>query len=90
MHCQKPSCDAEVRVVLHDVPQDGLVADLDHRLGPHVGLLGEPRPEAARQNHRLHGRDSLTVGGLAVTTGRQRASRAGHAARKSLTIGRGG
>ena len=47
--------DAVVGVVLHDVPEDWAFADLDHRLRSDVGLLCEPRAEAARQDHGLHG-----------------------------------
>jgi hypothetical protein len=41
-------------VGLHDVPEDRLPTDLDHRLGPDLGLLGQARAEAARQNQSLH------------------------------------
>jgi hypothetical protein len=34
-------------VVLHDVPEDRAAADLDHRLGLELGLLAQPRAEAA-------------------------------------------
>src|ERR1043166_960363 len=39
---------------LHDVPQDRVLADLDHRLRPHLRLFGQPGPEAPRQDDRLH------------------------------------
>ena len=41
-------------VDLHDVPQDRLAADLDHRLGSHIGLLGQPRSQAAGQQYCAH------------------------------------
>src|SRR4051794_9156941 len=41
-------------VDLHDVPEDRLAADLDHRLRPQRRLLAEPRAEAAGEDHRLH------------------------------------
>jgi hypothetical protein len=43
-------------VDLHDVPQDGLAADLDHRLRLEVGLLRDPGTETACQDN---GFDSL-------------------------------
>jgi hypothetical protein len=42
------------RVDLHDVPEDRLVADLDHRLRAHAGLLAHARAEAAGEDHGLH------------------------------------
>src|SRR5690606_34528422 len=39
---------------LHDVPQDGPAADLDHRLRLDRRLLGQPRAEPACQYHCLH------------------------------------
>jgi len=39
----------------HDVPEDRLARDLDHRLGPTLGLLAEPRPLAAAQDHHRVG-----------------------------------
>ena len=41
---------------LHDVPQNGLSADLDHRLGSELGLLAHPSAETAGEQHRLHSR----------------------------------
>ena len=40
--------------MLHDVPEDRLAADLDHRLGLHVRLFGEPRAQSAGKNHNFH------------------------------------
>ena len=46
--------EPEVAVVLHDVPEDRVAADLDHRLGPELGLLGEPGAQPAGQDAHLH------------------------------------
>ena len=43
--------EAVPRVVLHDVPEDRPAADLDERLRPHLGLLGQARARAAAQDH---------------------------------------
>ena len=43
------------RVDLHDVPQDRLAADLDHRLGADRGFFTEACAEAAGQDHGFHG-----------------------------------
>ena len=34
-------------------------ADLNHRLRPHLGLLGKPRSEATGKNHSLHQSHSI-------------------------------
>ena len=47
--------DAVRRVDLHDVPEDRLAADLDHRLRLQIALLGDPRAEPAGENDDLHG-----------------------------------
>src|SRR5690606_2222993 len=47
--------EAEVLVVAHDVPQDRLAADLDHRLRLLDRPLGEPGPEPAGEDAYLHG-----------------------------------
>ena len=44
-----------VGVVHRDVPQDRAPADLDHRLGPHLGLLDEAGPDAAGEDRDLRG-----------------------------------
>src|SRR5581483_1086486 len=46
---------AVARIDLHDVPQDRLAADLDHRLWPQIALFGNPRAKAAGQNDGFHG-----------------------------------
>ena len=51
-------------VHLHDVPEDGTSADLDHRLRPEFGLLAESRSQAAAQNHHFHGCSSFAHGCL--------------------------
>src|SRR3954468_2762643 len=43
-----------MRVVAHDVPQDRKAADLDHGLRDQRRFLGQSRPAAAREYHRLH------------------------------------
>ena len=48
--------EAMVLVVLHDVPEDRLAADLHHWLRPERRLLGEPCAESTRENHDLHRR----------------------------------
>ena len=52
--------EAVPRVVLHDVPEDRPAADLDERLRPHLGLLGQARARAAAQNHDRHCAASAT------------------------------
>ena len=47
--------DAVRGIDLHDVPQNGLPADLDHRLGTHRAFFADAGAEAARKNDRLHG-----------------------------------
>ena len=47
--------DAVRRVDLHDVPEDRLAADLDHRLRLQIALFGDPRAEPAGENDGLHG-----------------------------------
>ena len=43
-----------LRVDLHDVPQDRLAADFDHRLGTNIGFLGKPSSQATRQQYCAH------------------------------------
>ena len=43
-----------LRVDLHDVPQDRLAADLDHRLGTHIGFFGKTGSQTTSQQNRLH------------------------------------
>ena len=45
---------AEAGVFLHDMPQDRLAADLDHRLGLELGFLRDAGAEAARKQYYLH------------------------------------
>ena len=42
------------RVVPHDMPKNRVTADVDHRLGNHIGLFGEARAEPACENRDLH------------------------------------
>ena len=46
--------EAVVGVDLHDVPEDRPPADLDHRLGPELGLLSQPGSDATAQDHDFH------------------------------------
>ena len=41
-------------VVLHDVPEDRPPADLDHRLRPELGLLGQPGALTPGEDHNFH------------------------------------
>src|SRR5713226_1785609 len=41
-------------VVLHDVPDDRVTTDLDHRLGPDLRLFGKTRSEPAGEDYDLH------------------------------------
>ena len=44
----------EVGVVLHHVPENRPVADVDHRLGDDLGVLLETHPQAAAEEYDLH------------------------------------
>ena len=46
--------DSEVPVDLHDVPQDRMVSNLDHRLGPVACFLAEPASQPASKNDGFH------------------------------------
>ena len=37
---------AVVRVVLHDMPEERAVPNVDHRFGDMLGVVSEPHPEA--------------------------------------------
>src|SRR6185369_16067890 len=55
-----PAADHEVvcpvsRIQLHDVPQDRPAADLDHRLGFEITLLGNASAKSAGEDDDLHG-----------------------------------
>ena len=43
-------------VVLHHVPQNGLVADRDHRLGDALGVLANARAQSAAKQDDFHER----------------------------------
>ena len=45
--------EAELRINLHDVPNDRAPTDLDHRLGPNFRLLGKAASQTAREDHHL-------------------------------------
>ena len=55
--------EAVMCVVAHDVPEDRLAADLDHRLRNEPGLLGDARSETAGEDDGLHGRRRSRPGG---------------------------
>lgn len=41
-------------VSLHDMPQDGLPSDFNHRFGYQIGGFAQTRAEATGKNHRFH------------------------------------
>ena len=45
---------SKVGIILHDMPQNGLIADLDHGFRLKVTLLADAGAQAARQNNNLH------------------------------------
>src|SRR5437867_1210643 len=47
---------AEVRIVLHEMPDDRSVADVDHRLWHRFRVLPESRAKASAEQHDLHRR----------------------------------
>ncbi len=46
--------NAVMAVSLHDVPQDGLPSDFNHRFGDQIGRFAQTRTEATGKNHRFH------------------------------------
>ena len=46
--------DTVVAVSFHDMPQDGHVADFDHRLGLVDAFFADTRAKAASQNYYFH------------------------------------
>lgn len=62
--------DTVTGVDLHDVSEDGLTADLNHRLGPKVGLFADASPETTDKNDCFH-RYSLHGCGLVTAQTRQ-------------------
>jgi len=52
-------------ILLHDVPENWLAADLDHWLGLEVRLFTDARAEATRQNNCLHRLPSRSSPGCA-------------------------
>ncbi|MNT00499.1 hypothetical protein D3C72_1349330 [compost metagenome] len=52
-------------ILLHDVPENWLAADLDHWLGLEVRLFTDARAEATRQNNCLHRLPSCSSPGCA-------------------------
>src|SRR5690606_31231282 len=53
-HAELP--EVEVRVVLHDVPDDRHPSDLDHCLWSYLGLFDQPCAVPAGENDDLHAR----------------------------------
>ena len=51
----------EVRVVLHQVPEDRTLADLDERLGDLVRVVPQAHPHAAAEQHDLHWDPSMST-----------------------------
>jgi hypothetical protein len=54
---------AEVRVVAHDMPQDGPISDRDHRLRDRLGHLAEAQTLPPAEQHDLHGTTPRAVDG---------------------------
>jgi hypothetical protein len=42
------------RIYLHDMPEYGLTADFNHRLGTEIALLTDPRTHAPCKNYGYH------------------------------------
>src|SRR3989304_9046988 len=53
-------CEAVDSVIHHDVPEDGVVSHLHHRLWLQLGLLGEPGAPASPQYPHFHSQAPLT------------------------------
>ncbi len=54
----------EVRVVLHDVPENRPTTDHHHRLGAILGLLAQTRSKATSEKNCFHGTDATEIGGV--------------------------
>jgi hypothetical protein len=67
------------RVELHDVPEDGLAADLDHRLRLQIALFGYPSAQPPGENDDLHG----PCAGLGIDK-RRRTPRRRHALKRTI------
>lgn len=46
--------DTVMAVSLHDMPQDGLPSDFNHRFGDQIGRFAQTCTEATSKNHRFH------------------------------------
>ena len=53
--------DAVGGVAFHDMPEDRLAADLDHGLGPEVGLFGNAGAETTGENNSFHFRCGWSI-----------------------------
>src|SRR6185436_20751898 len=58
--------DAVAREDLHDVPQDRVAADLDHRLGPQMRFLADASAESPREYDGFHGDYGRIAAGAAA------------------------
>ena len=56
--------DIEVRIVLHDVPEDRLATDGHHRLGAVLGLFTQTRAKATGEKNCFHSTDATEIGGV--------------------------
>ena len=61
--------EAVVGVDLHDVPEHRPVADLDHRLGPVLGLFAHARAQPAAQQHDAGGAPLTVEGHVSLVIG---------------------
>src|SRR5690606_28156150 len=60
----------EVRVVLHQVPDDRTRADVDHRLRNRLGKLAQASAEPAAEQHHFHRIDLRESERSSTSTGR--------------------
>ena len=52
-----------ITVILHDVPQDGLMAHWHHRLWNILGILSDPSSKTAAEQNNLHLTNTFTGAG---------------------------
>ena len=45
---------SELRIILHNVPEDGMCTDINHRLGTKLRLLAKPGAFAAAEYDDFH------------------------------------
>jgi len=46
--------EAELRIVFHDMPENGIRPDVDHRFGAKFRFFPKPRPRAAAEDNDFH------------------------------------